>query len=1162
MTGPRSQSLPRSVRTRHGSVAALVALLVVTALGAAFVPAGRVAAAAAPPLAPSAKLRPDLAAMVAGEAAQDPRIAELVPGLAAGQLAWFALLDGPLDAGRKAALEGLGARIVRAYRTVDAVAVVSDPLVVLRAAALSWVTNLLPVEVVVALDHEPMADQTRGLPADVGATDSWAAGVTGHGVRIAVLDTGHDPLHPDLDDQDFRHWSTPLPLPPAKVVDARNFNGGGCAPFAGDGHGHGTHVAGIATGTGEGGPTSDDDAAFAGVAPDAELAVGKVLTDAGAGVNSDLIAALEWAAMPAETGPTGCAVGADIVNLSLGSESRPTRLNSGSDIDLVSLVVNRLAVRYGTLIVAAAGNSGPYVGSVLETPGSAAQALSVAATAKDWDLNHDDTQSGDTCAGWRHPRSPSVSDNDCRAGVGDQPPSVASFSSRGPAGDLWLRPDLAAPGYAIVSAQSSTGSALAGNDLNLGTRDDPLYATASGTSMAAPATSGSAALVLEAYRDAHGDDPSGASGLSGLRAPAYALLRAALMNTAQADLFESRWILTTDARTRVDCAEAILDTIDPNLCVAIDAIGAAIADTIGSLTLYQVRNGPGDPFVGPLAEGAGKLRIGRAIAALTDGLVIYSAASGSGAAAGTGPRDLQGSWQIGAIGAGASQEQRFVVHAAPGAPAASVTFAFVPGQPSDGSQAIPASWSIGLPSSVAVPAGGDAVATFRVDVPADAPAGTYTGTVLATTSAGTTLRIPVFASVALHDPDPASGNAPGPQAVLVSERDVFAKDDTIWPSAAGAALGATADWRVQAVELGAGLGAARFGVVDTAAGDETYDLYVYDAGLNLLASSHPFAAPGVTDVAAQRNRGPSTAAAPTTVELLAPAAGRYIVAINRARIGKSPTELGGDMGSFRLTLDEVGLSGPAGPAAIAYSGDHVFRQGAAGRLAARLTTAAGTPIAGREVVFTFDGGVAPCPGGRCAATTDPTGLAQVATDPISLASGIHDLRASFAGDPAWSPVAVDTFAVVVGPTLPPIGGGPGGGRASGGGWFVPTGVAAGKGDEGRVHLALEIASGVPAPTGQLRYRDRAAGIDLEVVAWTSLVVDRASATATATGRARSGSGATLTFELTVRDVAEPGRGADTVRLRLFAETLAGTPGSVVYDRSGTLGGGNLQVRPG
>ena len=81
-----------------------------------------------------------------------------------------------------------------------------------------------------------------------------------------------------------------------------------------------------------------------------------------------------------------------------------------------------------------------------------------------------------------------------------------------------------------------------------------------------------------------------------------------------------------------------------------------LADGLGSLTLYEVRNGAADPYVGPLAEGAGKLHVGRAIAALRDGVVVYSAASGSGADAGTGPRDLQGSWQVGAVAAGAIRQ--------------------------------------------------------------------------------------------------------------------------------------------------------------------------------------------------------------------------------------------------------------------------------------------------------------------------------------------------------------------------------------------------------------------------------------------------------------------------------------------------------------------------
>ena len=50
------------------------------------------------------------------------------------------------------------------------------------------------------------------------------------------------------------------------------------------------------------------------------------------------------------------------------------------DVDLVSYTLNTLAATYGTLFVAAAGNNGPFVGTALEAPGSASQALSVGAT--------------------------------------------------------------------------------------------------------------------------------------------------------------------------------------------------------------------------------------------------------------------------------------------------------------------------------------------------------------------------------------------------------------------------------------------------------------------------------------------------------------------------------------------------------------------------------------------------------------------------------------------------------------------------------------------------------------------------------------------------------------------------------------------------------------
>lgn len=865
-----------------GVLAALVIVAVALLTGSAAAPAARDATAVLSP-----ELRSDVTALLAGRLVRDPRLDRLVAGHRRGEIAYFVVLGEPKTDAHRTALARAGARILRDYRTIDAFAVASLPRVVKRVAAVPDVARLAPVEVIES-EAEQEVDQSRATTADVGAPPLWNQGITGTGIRIAVLDTGLDPTHPDLDDRDFRNWSSPLNQP--KVVDARNFVGGGCLPLAGatDGHGHGTHVAGIATGTGEGAPLdSSDDGRYAGIAPDAELAVAKVLTDAGAGLNSDLLAAMEWAATPAGSSP--CSIGAHVVNLSLGSESRPTRLNTGSDVDLVSEMLNRLAVRYGTLFVAAAGNSGPFIGSVLEAPGSAAQALSVAASAKDYDVNHDDTLSGDTCAGYQ----PSASD--CSAGVGTQPPSLGAFSSRGPSGDVWLRPDISAPGYNIVSAQAAMGLALAQNDLNRGTRGDALYATATGTSMATPATAGSAALLLQAYRDRHGRLPSGSSGLSGLTAPAYSLVRAALMNTAGGGQHEARWILTTTGAA-VSCPP-LPDPLLREFC----SLGAQIGNIVGNLVLYEVRNGAADPYVGPLGEGAGKLNVGRAVAALRDGVVVYSAASGSGQDAGTGPRDLQGSWQIGAIRAGVSRTQGFVLHAAPGVNA-SARFEYAGGRPSDGSTALPAAW-VKLPGSTKVRSDRDALVTLRVSVPSSARAGMYTGSVLVRVSNGQTLQVPVLASVSLHDVNPARDNPSGPQARIASARDVYAKGDTTWPSVAGSAgTGAGSDWLVYSVELGSGLSEARFSVYDAAAGDETYDLYVYRSDYTLLASTHPFAAEGVTDPIANDARGPSTASSPQRLTLAAPSAGRYYVVVSRAKVGGTSS---GDFGAYVLTLDEV-----------------------------------------------------------------------------------------------------------------------------------------------------------------------------------------------------------------------------------------------------------------
>jgi subtilisin family serine protease len=174
----------------------------------------------------------------------------------------------------------------------------------------------------------------------IGAPEAWAAGHTGEGTTVAVLDTGIDVTHPDLADA---------------VVGAKNFTN---STTDDDRVGHGTHVASTITGSG-----AASGGKYQGVAPDAKLLNGKVLDDRGNGRESWIIAGMEWAA----------ASGVDVVNMSLGSDT------PSDGTDPVSQAVNRLTADTGTLFVIAAGNNGKEVGS----PAAADAALAVGAVDGD-----------------------------------------------------------------------------------------------------------------------------------------------------------------------------------------------------------------------------------------------------------------------------------------------------------------------------------------------------------------------------------------------------------------------------------------------------------------------------------------------------------------------------------------------------------------------------------------------------------------------------------------------------------------------------------------------------------------------------------------------------------------------------------------------------------
>lgn len=214
----------------------------------------------------------------------------------------------------------------------------------------------------------------------IGAPDAWEAGYRGTGIRVAVLDTGVDGSHPDLVGQ---------------VEEAVDFTASGTGTA--DLFGHGTHVAATIAGTGAGAG-----GARPGVAPDAELVIGKVLSDDGYGYDSWIIAGMEWAAERA-----------DVVNMSLGG-------GPSNGTDPLSLSLDALSEQTGALFVVAAGNDGD--DEAVATPSTAPAALSVAAV--------------------------------------DRNESLAEFSSRGPrTGDGGLKPEISAPGVGIVAARA-TGTVM------------------------------------------------------------------------------------------------------------------------------------------------------------------------------------------------------------------------------------------------------------------------------------------------------------------------------------------------------------------------------------------------------------------------------------------------------------------------------------------------------------------------------------------------------------------------------------------------------------------------------------------------------------------------------------------------------------------------------
>lgn len=296
-----------------------------------------------------------------------------------------------------------------------------------------------------------------------GYLKSLHAGPNGKGVTIAILDSGiydDGPLHEDL--RAINNSQTRRVLIHRNFVAAENLTldqlSRGYDPY-----GHGTHVAGIAAGSGR---ECLQDAAvgnfYAGMAMNANLVDLRVVGADGSGSISNVIAAIDW-----------MIANRDAYNIRVANFSIGAAVTESYKSDPLCLAVER-AVGAGIVCVVAAGNFGKdaqgnaVYGGIL-APGNDPLAITIGAT-NTWGtaVRSDDT--------------------------------MASYSSRGPSlVDFVCKPDLVAPGTLLRSIAANRNSLTVKNNLTVYSNGgEDMYMWLSGTSMAAPVVAGAAALMLDA----------------------------------------------------------------------------------------------------------------------------------------------------------------------------------------------------------------------------------------------------------------------------------------------------------------------------------------------------------------------------------------------------------------------------------------------------------------------------------------------------------------------------------------------------------------------------------------------------------------------------------------------------------------------------------------
>lgn len=259
----------------------------------------------------------------------------------------------------------------------------------------------------------------------------WDLGYDGTGIKVAVLDTGVDVDHVELSDS---------------IVAVRNFIDDN--EDVTDGHGHGTHVAGIIASNG------DNEQNSTGIAPGVDLFIGRVCNDQGSCTDEDLTEGINWAVDQK----------VDVISLSVAGGNE---MNHCDEDDLAKVINS--AVDQGIVVVVSSGNDNMGVSK----PACASGAIAVGATYY--------KESPDETWDWLDEGQSRSCDNT------DIDPDVrVCWSNYGPALDL------VAPGVDIYSTFIS--DTLIGQEVN-----GHYYGFMDGTSQAAPHVAGAVALILEAH---------------------------------------------------------------------------------------------------------------------------------------------------------------------------------------------------------------------------------------------------------------------------------------------------------------------------------------------------------------------------------------------------------------------------------------------------------------------------------------------------------------------------------------------------------------------------------------------------------------------------------------------------------------------------------------